>query len=73
MPAKNLANVFADYDTVSSVADITDIPRVTIRSAIDRGEIQTYKLAGGKRVISVKAVKTWYRKPRRRGRPPKSR
>ena len=57
------------YDTVAAVAAITETPRSTIRSAIERGEIRTKNLAGGTVVVSVEQVRAWKQVERRPGRP----
>lgn len=48
--------------TMTGAARVTGIPRSTIRSAADRGDIEVYELGDGTAVIDLAELKAWQAK-----------
>lgn len=47
------------FATVAGAARVVGIPRSTIRSAIDRGELEVYQLGDGTTVIDLGELRAW--------------
>ena len=55
------------YRIGSALAKAVGIPRQTIRSAMQRGEIGTYYTACGVRLVDVRDVRRWATRWRKKG------
>lgn len=55
------------YRLGSALAKATGIPRQTIRSAMQRGEIGTYYTACGVQLVDVRDVRRWAVRWRKKG------
>ena len=55
------------YRIGSALATAVSIPRQTIRSAIDRGEIPIYRTACGGQLVDVREVRRWAVRWRKKG------
>lgn len=48
--------------TITGASRVTGVPRSTIRSAIDRGEIERYEMGDGTVVVDLEELRVWQRK-----------
>ena len=55
------------YRIGGALAKAVSIPRQTIRSAIDRGEIPIYRTACGVQLVDVRNVRKWAVRWRKKG------
>ena len=55
------------YRIGSALATAVSIPRQTIRSAVDRGEIPIYHTACGVQLVDVRDVRKWATRWRKKG------
>jgi len=60
-----------DYDVIGKAAEKCEIERSTLRSAVNRGELTTQKLASGTVIVKISDVKKWSKTHRPLGRPAK--
>jgi excisionase family DNA binding protein len=59
-------------ETIGKAAKLLGIPRTTLQSAVERGDIPTRKLEGGTVLVELHAAEKWVKNGRRPGpgRPP---
>jgi len=56
-----------DYDTITNVARIIKVPRGTLASAIDRGEIEIQLTPGKHCLVNIPDAKRWSGETRKSG------
>lgn len=59
MEVGQLATALATVATVAGASRVVGVPRSTIRSAIDRGELEVYHLGDGTTVIDLGELRAW--------------
>ncbi len=62
----------AKYGTETEAAKVVSVPRTTLQSAVDRGEIVHVAMCGGTRLVEIASAKTWAKKRPKRGRKPQA-
>ena len=58
------------YGTETEAAKAVSVPRTTLQSAVDRGEIVHVATSGGTRLVEITSAKKWARNRPKRGRKP---
>jgi predicted site-specific integrase-resolvase len=64
--------VASEYGPVATVAESLGIARTTLKSAVERGEIESRELSGGSRIVRVKDAQRWAENRPKIGRPKKA-
>jgi len=54
-------------ETIGKTAGLIGIPRTTLQSAVERGDIPTRELEGGTILVDVGAAETWAKTEKRPG------
>jgi len=62
----------AKYGTETEAAKAVSVPRTTLQSAVDRGEIVNVSTCGGTRLVEIASAKEWANNRPSRGRKPQS-
>jgi DNA-binding CsgD family transcriptional regulator len=60
------------YGTETEVSEAVSVPRTTIQSAVDRGEILHVATFGGTRLVEIASAKKWAKNRPSRGRKPQA-
>ncbi|XZE20872.1 hypothetical protein SH449x_000762 [Pirellulaceae bacterium SH449] len=60
------------YGTETEAAKVISVPRTTLQSAVDRGEIVHVATCGGTRLVEIASAKKWAKKRPKRGRKPQA-
>lgn len=62
----------AKYGTETEAAKAVSVPRTTLQSAVDRGEILHLATCGGTRLVELASAKKWAKNRPNRGRKPQA-
>ena len=60
------------YGTETEAAKAVLVPRTTLQSAVDRGEVEHVATCGGTRLVEIASAKRWAKKRPKRGRKPQA-
>lgn len=60
------------YGTETEAAKAVSVPRTTLQSAVDRGEIRNVETSGGTRLVEISSAKQWASNRPNRGRRPQA-
>lgn len=62
----------AKFGTETETAKAVSVPRTTLQSAVDRGEIVHVATCGGTRLVEIASAKKWAKNRPNRGRKPQA-